>query len=65
MFEQGLLSSDLDEVRFSVLGLFRFDALRFEYRILNAIQAHVALSKEKEFLDYIRNGFELAKQSRV
>jgi len=40
LFEQELSSADHEELRFAVLGLFRFDALRYEAQILNAIQAH-------------------------
>src|SRR2546428_10301663 len=37
IFQQKLSSRDQDEVRFAMLGLFRFDALRFETQILKAI----------------------------
>lgn len=62
MFEQKLSSPDQDEVRFATLGLFSFDPLRFEKQILNAVEMHPALSAEVQFVDYIRAGFERARQ---
>ena len=62
LFEQKLLSPDQEEVRFAALGLFRFDALRYQTNILNAIQAHPTLSKEKQFVDYIEAGLKAARK---
>src|SRR5437762_220837 len=41
LFEQELSSADHEELRFAVLGLFRFDALRYEAEILRSEERRV------------------------
>ena len=61
-FQQELLSRDQDEVRFAVLALFRNNALRFKAELLKAIEAHPNLSKDDQFVAYMKSGFEAAEK---